>query len=272
MKNQYTIIFLLVFAKIAFAEGEWTPSGGRTAAAGLTSATMCDVWSAANNQAGLAFFDKSAAGIYFENRFLAKELGYQSAAVALKTAYGMLGATLGYSGDANFNTMKAGLAYGKKFGSRFAAGIQLDYIGTALGEEYGKRSNITFEAGVMVKLTDQLMFGMHAFNPIHAKISDFNNERIPVIINGGLGYTFSNKLLLTAEAVKNSEHDMEFRSGAEFRFSKMASVRAGVTTNPFRYTFGFGLEMKSLSLDLSSSVHQQLGYSPQVSLQYTFGK
>ena len=182
----------------------------------------------------------------------------------------MLGATVGYSGDANFNTTKAGLAYAMKFGNRFAAGVQLDYIGTTLGEEYGKRSSITFDAGIMVKITEQFIFGAHVFNPIHAKISDYDNESIPSTLNAGFSYTFSDKLLLTAEACKNSEFPMEFRSGVEYKLGKIAYARIGLSTNPARYTFGFGLEMKKLTVDLSSSIHQQLGYSPQVSLQYAF--
>jgi hypothetical protein len=218
----------------------------------------------------MAFYDKTAAGIYFENRFLVDEMATQTGAFTFKTQYGMIGATVSYSGDANYNTTKAGLAYAMKLGNRFAAGIQLDYIGTALGEEYGKQSNFTFDAGLLVKLTEELTFGVHTFNPVHVKVAEYNNERIPVTLNAGFGYTFSDKLLLTAEAFKNSEFPMEFRTGAEYKFGKIAFARIGVSTNPARYTFGFGLEMKKLTFDLSSSIHTELGYSPQVSLQYAF--
>ncbi len=270
MKLHITLLILFGLLKAGTAQTEWNVQGGRSAGMGLSSAAVIDFWSINNNQAGMAFYDKTAAGIYFENRFLIKEMGSQAGAFALKTRYGMLGATVGYSGDANYNTTKAGIAYARKFGTRFSAGIQLDYIGTTLGEEYGKRSNITFDAGIMVKISEQLIFGVHTFNPMHVKLSEYNNERIPTILNAGFGYTFSDKLLLTAEAFKNSEFPMEFRTGAEFKLSRIAYARIGLSTNPARYTFGFGLEMKNLTLDLSSSVHPQLGYSPQVSVQYSF--
>jgi hypothetical protein len=237
---------------------------------GLSSAAVSDFWSVNNNQAGMAFYDKTAAGVYFENRFMIKELGTQTGAFTLKTKFGVLGATVGYSGDASFNTTKAGLAYARKFGNRFSAGLQLDYIGTTLGEEYGKRNNITFDAGIMVKITDQLTFGAHTFNPMHVQISEDNNERIPATVNAGFGFTFSDKLLLTAEACKNSEFPMELRSGVEYKLGNVAYARIGLSTNPARYTFGFGIIMKNLTFDLSSSVHSQLGYSPQVSMQYAF--
>jgi hypothetical protein len=270
MRISITLLILLGLFKAGVASGEWNALGGRSAGMGISSAAVSDFWSVNNNQAGMAYYDQTTAGIYYENRFLIKEMGSQTGAFTLKTKYGVLGASVGYSGDANYNTTKAGLAYARKFGNRFSAGIQLDYIVTTLGEEYGKRSNITFDAGIMVRITEQLTFGAHTFNPMHVKLSEYNNERIPTILNAGFGYTFSDKLLLTAEAYKNSEYPMEFRSGAEYKLSRIAYARLGLSTNPARYTFGFGLEMKNLTIDLSSSVHAQLGYSPQISLQYTF--
>jgi len=270
MRANFIIFVLFAFLKTALASGEWITQGGRAASMGFSSAAVSDFWSVNNNQAGMAFYDKTAAGIYYENRFLINELATQAGAFTFKTKYGMLGATFSYSGDASYNTTTAGLAYAMKLGDRFAAGIQLDYIGTAIGEDYGKHSNFTFDAAVMVKLTGELTFGVHTFNPVHVKIAEYNNERIPVILNASFGYTFSDKLLLTAEAYKNSEYPLEFRTGAEYKLGRIAYARIGLTTNPARYTFGFGLEMKKLTLDLSSSIHTQLGYSPQVSLQYAF--
>jgi hypothetical protein len=253
-----------------FAQTEWISQGGRSAGMGFSSAMVADFWSVNNNQAGMAFFGKTAAGAYFENRYMVKEAGTQAGGFTLNTKHGVFGVTVAYSGDANFNNTKAGLAYALKLGNNFSAGVQLDYIGTTLGEEYGKKSNITFDAGIMIRITKELMFGAHTFNPMHVKLSDYNDERIPTILNAGFGYTFSEKLLLTAEAYKNSEFPMEFRSGVEYKIAHVAYARVGITTNPGRYTFGFGLELKNFTLDFSSSVHSQLGYSPQVSLQYSF--
>jgi hypothetical protein len=270
MKLCFILFILFISFKTALASGEWITQGGRSAGIGLSSAAVSDFWSINNNQAGMAFYDKTAAGIYFENRFLIKELGTQTGAFTLKTKYGMLGASVAYSGDANYNTTKAGLAYALKFGNRFSAGIQLDYIGTKLGEEYGKHVNVTFDAGIMVKITDQLTFGAHTFNPTHAQLSDYNNERIPTTLNAGFGFTFSEKLLLTAEAYKNSDSPMQLRTGAEYKLGNVAFARIGLSTNPALYTFGFGILLKNFTFDISSSVHSQLGYSPQVSMQYSF--
>jgi hypothetical protein len=270
MKSGIIFSILLLICKVVLASGEWVAQGARSTGMGLSSAAASDFWSINNNQAGMAFYDRTAAGIYLENRYLIKEMGLQVGAFTLKTQYGVLGASVSYTGDANYRTTKTGLAFARKFGPNFSAGIQLDYISTALGEDYGKHSNITFDAGILVKISKQLTFGAHTFNPLHVQLSEYDNERIPTTLNAGFGFAFSDKLILTAEAFKNSELPMEFRSGVEYKLSQVAYARVGLCTNPGRYTFGFGLLMKKLTFDLSSSWHQQLGYSPQVSLQYSF--
>ena len=269
---RFSIILFLIsgFYHSGIASGEWIACGGRSAGMGLSSAAVVDFWSITNNQAGMAFYNRSGIGLYYENRFMINEMASQTAAFTIRTKHGVIGATASYSGDASYNNTKAGLAYALKFGNRFSAGVQLDYIVTALGEDYGKNDAITFDAGIMVRITEQLTFGAHTFNPIHAQLSDYSTETIPAAVSAGLAFTFSDKLLLTAEAFKNSEFPMEFRSGLEYKMGQVAFVRIGLTSNPARYTFGFGMELKNLKFDLSSSIHTQLGYSPQASIEFSF--
>jgi hypothetical protein len=46
----------------------------------------------------------------------------------------------------------------------------------------------------------------------------------------------------------------------------------GLLSNPATFTFGFGLEFGNLQFDIASSYHLVLGYSPQASVVYYFGK
>lgn len=271
--RSYLLIFIFLTTAFALRAGEsWFTAGSRQAAMGYTSATSTDFWSVNNNQAGLAFYDKTAVGVYYENRFMLKEFGYQNFGASLKTDFGMLGLSMNYTGDELYSNFRGGLSYARKFGNSIAAGVQLDYINTKLEEEYGSKSNVTFQAGIMIKLTPELIFGAHTFNPIGVKINKYDDERIPSYMNAGLSYIFSEKLVISAEAFKQSDMKMEFRSGAEYKLADFMYVRAGVTTQPFRYTFGVGFEVKNLNIDISSNVHETLGYSPQLSVQYHFGK
>jgi hypothetical protein len=266
-----TLLLIFVWAGLLCrAAGEWTPAGSRQAGMGYTCVALSDAWSAVNNPAGMAFCENTSAAFYYENRFLVRSMAQQTGAFTLRTRYGTLGATLGYTGDALYHSLNSGLGFALKLGNRFAAGIRLDYLSTALGEEYGKRSNVTFDAGIQLKITEKLAFGVQVCNPFEVKLADYAGERIPSVYRAGFAYTLSDRLIFAAEVHKTSGFAAGLRTGAECRISKSVYARIGLCTAPVRYTFGFGTLLKQFRIDISSAFHPQLGYSPQVSLSYSF--
>lgn len=271
MKHSFTIILIsLLLTQTSLAGNDNTPTGGRSSAMGSASVALSDFWSVHNNQAGLAGFTNIAAGIYFENRYLMKELSQKSGAFVMPSRSGVFGMSYDYFGSTLYNESKIGFAFARSFGSNFSAGIQLDYLNTHLSENYGNHGAFTFEVGVQARINKNLVMGAHVFNPLNVKISSETSERIPAIIRIGAGYNFSETLLLTGEIEKNITLKTRVKSGVEYRVVKQAFIRAGITTNPMTYSFGFGIDLKKLKVDLASTMHQVLGYSPQLSISYYF--
>ena len=101
---------------------------------GFCSVAMADSWSVFNNQAGMTGVRKITAEIYFENRFLVKELALKAVGVVLPVNAGTFGLSFHEFGFNLYNEMMTGLAFGKKLGKSFSAGIQLDYLRIHLGE------------------------------------------------------------------------------------------------------------------------------------------
>src|SRR5437879_770897 len=100
MKKIYTTLFLIGFVFLSEAGNEDYPVGGRSSAMGNASVSLADVWSAHHNQAGLGFEKNISAGVYYENRFLLKELGVKGAVIALPEKGGTFGlcvTNFGYS-------------------------------------------------------------------------------------------------------------------------------------------------------------------------------
>jgi len=272
---------LLLFVGPISATDFNNPIGSRSAALGNASVTLCDFWSVHNNQAGLASFENIAVGFYYENRYLLKELSLKSGAFILPTKSGVFGLSYNHFGYSLYNESKLGLAYGRSFGKYFSAGIQLDYLHTKIAEDYGSKSTFTFEIGIRSNLSEKLTIACHVFNPIGAKISKDLDEKIPVIIKLGASYAISEKLLIAIEIEKDLEYKPLIRGGIEYKIIEQAFVRIGYSTLPSTsgsdsfsiasvYSFGFGLNFKKLAIDVSSTVHQVLGWSPQVSMIYKF--
>ncbi|MCF8364801.1 MAG: hypothetical protein K9H16_03415 [Bacteroidales bacterium] len=271
MIRKYLILFFSILSlNPLIAINGNVPEGARSSAMGGASVALSDFWSLQNNQAGLAFYNLPAAGAYLENRYLIKELSLKSGGVVLPTKSGVFGLKLSYFGYSLYNESKFGLAFARKLNEKFAVGVQLDYLLTSIGNDYGKKGMVTFEVGFLSRINDHLSLGAHIFNPINAKITDYADERVPAVIRVGASYAFNDQLMVTAEVEKDSEFDPQARLGIEYRIIEEIYVRGGIASNPGLYSFGFGLNLKKLKLDFSSTVHQELGYSPQISMIYRF--
>jgi hypothetical protein len=273
MQKKTILIFILITLLIpvfVIGGGDNRPVGARSAAMGNASVALSDLWSAFNNQAGLAYLETTNAGFYYENRYLLKELGYQAGAIAYPLKSGTLGLSFNHFGYSAYNESKIGLAFAKTFGKYLAFGLQLDYEMTRLAESYGSRNFVTFEAGMLANITPQLVLGAHIYNPFSAKLAEYNDERAPVIFRLGAAYTLSDRFTLVAETEKNIYTDASVNAGIEFKANNQIFLRGGISTGQTAFSFGAGFLFGNLMLDISSSYHNILGYSPQASVSYKF--
>lgn len=270
MNKYLLIIAFFCFADIqsGFAQVINDPVGARSTAMAGVNATLSDVWSANNNQAGLAFVEDLSAGLYYENRFLLKETSYKAGAFVLPTKTGAFGISIASFGFTEFMETRAGLSYGLKFSERFAVGVQMNYLRTSLTQEFGSKNSVTGAVGLIGKLNDEITIGAHVYNPNRSKLAEYDNERIPTVMKLGMDYRFSEKLMIVVETEKDIDFDAIVKFGVEYQFMDILYVRGGISNNPTSSAFGFGLIMKNFILEASSSFHQTLGMTPGISLIY----
>jgi hypothetical protein len=270
MKNLAIFISLLFASKLAWCDNG--PIGARSAAMGGASVTLNDVWSSQNNQAGLGFLKNPVFGAYYENRFLLKQLSTSAFAAALPIKRGAFGLTYTGFGYSAFKETKVGLAYGLSLSDYFSVGVQLDYLNTRIADIYGTAHAITGEIGFQGKLSKNVIVAGHLYNPNRAKITNYNNEVIPMQLRLGIQYIFSKKVFVITEAEKGSYSPINIKAGVEYAPVKEIYIRAGGASNPAQASFGMGVNLKSFKVDLSSAYHSVLGFSPQIGLSYTIGK
>lgn len=278
MRCQSTLLFItwLLFGSLGpiAAANDNYPYGGRQAAMGNATVAVYDFWALGHNQAGLAKLQRPAAGFYFENRFMVREMGLGAAAVALPMRNGVFGLSISYFGYSQYHESKAGLAYARSFGNRLSAGLQFNYMYTFIGGNYSSHAGkVTFEAGVIYEVLPGLYVATHLFNPTKTKLATVDNlydEFIPTIMRFGAAYHFSDKILITIETEKDINKEPVIKAGLEYQISKRLFVRGGIGTNPTLNAFGFGVHTGIFIIDLSTSFHQVLGYSPQASILIEF--
>lgn len=271
-----TAFFFIIFVLTAMAPYQIKATGGNLPtganAAGMSNAVVMypSLWSVFHNQAGLAWLQNPAVGLSYGNEYFVSELSTMGLAAAYPTNSGTFGLSMSYFGFSQYNETKFGLAYAKKLGQNFAAGIQLDYFNTHIGEDYGNKGIPVAEIGIMAQPITNLWIGMHLFNPWQAKLADYNDERLQSALRFGVGYHFTDHVIWTVETEKSLEQKAVFRSGIDYKIIEQLSLRAGVQNNPQNISFGIGYAFKGLQMDFGFSHDYVLGFTSKLSLIYSF--
>ena len=125
---------------------------------------------------------------------------------------------------------------------------------------------------MQVKVIKQLSLGAQVFNPVNMQSGFGDDERIPTYVKIGFAYTASDKVLFLGETEKDLKNNPRVKAGVEYKMLKQLDLRGGIETNPFISSFGIGLHIGNLNLDLATSYHQILGVTPHVGLSYQLAK
>ncbi|MGB4844975.1 MAG: hypothetical protein WBP16_10950 [Ferruginibacter sp.] len=228
-----------------------------------------DPLSFTGNQAALAQSKNAGVGVFGERRFMLNETSAYTLATSLPTRLGNFGIQLNYAGFKNFNENKIGLAYARKLGKLVDVGVQFNYYSYRI-PAYGNASTINFEIGAMLHLTDKLNAGVHVYNPVGGKLGKDSEEKLASAYKIGLGYDASEKFFISAEIIKEEDNPVNVIAGLQYQFAKQFFAKAGFISESSTAYAGAGVAWKSLRLDVSSSYHPQLGFSPGILLIMNF--
>ncbi len=261
-----SLLSTALVAQVGFSD-----AGGRSNAMGNASATLTDVFSAQNNQAALAFVEQISAGLSTQNYFMVDGsiAGHYGVFALPVQNTGTFGISVNYKGDATYNQSKIGLGYGRKLTDVIAVGLQLDYVGTTTSE-VGSGSAFTFDIGLLYKPAKTISIGAKVFNPIRAKTGLESEQELPSLLNIGIGYHPSEKIIICAEAEQETDETLRAKFGIEYHIIDQLFLRGGYITYPSMLSCGIGIQIRQFKLDLSSQFHQQLGATPGLGISYDF--
>jgi hypothetical protein len=243
---------------------------------GNASATIGDVYAFFNNPAALSEVEEFQLGLSYENRFLLRELQTQSMACAIPLSKGVLSVGGHLYGYDQFRSYKSGIGYSMMLSEHFMAGIQMNYQGIQLNQNYGSTGKMTAEAGLLFYISENWNVGVSAFNLGRTELVDVSlnsySDRFSTIMRLGTSYRFSEALIVCAEVEKDLEFKPRVKMGLEYQIIPDFFIRTGFSSNRPEYAFGFSYHLKRVYLDLGSSYDQILGWSPNFSLTYAMVK
>jgi hypothetical protein len=180
--------------------------------------------------------------------------------------HGGVGILASYFGHEDYNETKLGVGYGKSLG-KVDIGIQFNYYSWRIAG-YGKEALFNFEIGAILHISDQVYAGLHVFNPTGSQFGRDRMEKLASAISAGLGYEASDKVLISAEIIKEEDKPVIINTGVQYVFAEKFFARLGIYTEATHLYFGTGFKWNSIRIDITGSYHPQLGFTPGILLVF----
>jgi len=149
-------------------------------------------------------------------------------------------------------------------------GGQLDFFNQQ-SANFGSISTFTFELGLQMAVSKNLIIGVHTLNPIQAQLE--NGEALASNFKLGISYQPIENATLYGEVEQDLEADQPvFRGGLAYRPIERLEIRVGVRSQPTGFSFGAGYFLKNgFGLDLAAVYHDVLGFTPSAGFVYRGG-
>jgi hypothetical protein len=261
------LLFLIVCPGI-YASDNY-PVGARSIGLSNAFVSISDPWSTFHNQASLASLNSFSAGVFYESRFMIDELSLAAASLIFPVESGTFGFSFYQFGKASYKSDKLGISYALQLAEKLNAALQLDYFWQQYPENESSFGFATFECGLIYKPGEHITLGAHTFNPIkNGFVFRQGKQKMSAIYRIGGHYQFSDMVLLSAEAQKDSSYDTLIKTGLEFSPVTNMALRFGVSGTPLKYTAGVGYSFADITCDIAFSYHGSLGFTPSFSIQY----
>jgi hypothetical protein len=249
------------------------PFAFRGAAAERGSALHClmkkSFFSSFSNQALLPFNSSFSAAVNYENRFGIAELGTCTAAAIVPTGKTSEGIIFSESGYTEFRRIMTGLSCGMFLGKNIAAGIQADYFREVAPLRYDNTGFITFEAGALFRISENLFTAVHLFNPLPGTL---RRPELPSEITVGAGIDLGSKLFAGFETELSTGQKLIIRTGFDYEAAGNFAIRGGFSTENNSFSLGFSYRTGPVKLETGFSTHDKLGVTSDLSLIFIMGK
>ncbi|MCC5930933.1 MAG: hypothetical protein JJU28_16935 [Cyclobacteriaceae bacterium] len=221
--------------------------GGRSLGLANASVTLMDEWSIINNVAGIHGLAGPIAGIGSKYRYNLPELsGVYMVAVLPWQEFG-LGINIYRIGDELYSEHKIGLGIAHKAGF-VKLGAKVNYY-QIRAEGFGQQGNLVFEFGGIAEMLPWLSFAAHIYNLNQARLLDYADERVPVVMKAGFALKPEDNLSFLFEGFKDLSQPVQWRAGLEYSLSGLCILRTGVQHYPRMPFFGIGFRAGQFAFD-----------------------
>lgn len=262
----------LLIAQHAFGAFEKTSQGGRTIAMGGASVSLPrDPWASFANPGVLPTIDQRFFSLSYSPQFFGlKELARGSMSFVEPTSIGTFGISGQRFGFDLYREVTASVSYGRTISDLFQVGGSINYYSLTI-LNYGSAGAIGVDLGGLMQISDQVWWGVAAFN-LNAPTIGKAKERLPQQFSTGVTYFPLPSAIISLAIVKDIRYAAELQLGVEYTVFPGVDIRGGVSGEPSTLNVGMGLQYSFIRMDYAFTEHPDLGVGHQISLSLALGE
>lgn len=245
--------------------------------AGAYTAIASDASAIHFNPAGLVDIEMPQVCAFYKSLFSGVNENLHSAAFSFvypKTKLGTFGVALYESGIAIFSQKAFTVGHGFNLAPDLAFGYNLNGYNVAI-ENFGQGYAFGLDVGFLAKLYKRWRLGFFAHNLNMPTIGTLEKSYLPRLLNFGIAYSPIQGINSVFDISKEVGKDFRMMAGQELAIiPKITSIglilRAGVSTEPVRFAFGFGIGWKMITIDYALFTHYELPLTHNIGVNITF--
>ncbi len=267
----FIIVFLLVSFRISFSQFELLDIGAKPISLGGAFTSLANNSNAVYyNPAGISQLPFREISIFYSPApFGLKELANGSVNYVEPTKYGAFGLSAKTYGFELYKEITATVTYANNYRNKIFYGANVNYYNLKI-QNYGSASTIGIDIGVLAYITDFLRWGFSAFNLNRPSIGT-QKDKLPQVYRTGVSVQPRNDLNFVLDIEKDTRYTTSVKAGVEYSLYNMIDLRAGIGTEPTRFSGGVGIYYSLFEIGYGFYNHQDLGLTHQGTITINFG-
>ena len=268
-RTRFLLIFIytaeLIFCSQVLASFEDIGLNARQQAMGGTAAAYVNSADAVFlNCSGLAMTSAPHFSMFYANPFGLKSITHASLSVVLPHKSGFYGLAMETFGNNVYQENQYMISYARSWRSKvhYGAAMRLMHLDIS---KYGTDTAVGLDLGFMTALSPRFQWGFYAHN-LNRPVISTQDQAIPQIFCSGISVLPVDNARMNVDLYKDSKFPAELRFGFEYTFLDRLALRSGFSTEPARFTAGFGIAFSLLQLDYAFQTHNDLGNTHQFSM------
>lgn len=267
------IIFTLLSFRTAYSQFELLDIGAKPIALGGAFTSLANNSNAVYyNPAGISQMPFREVSIFYSPApFGLKELANGSVNYVEPTKFGAFGLSAKTYGFELYKEVTATLTYANNYKRKIFYGANINLYNLKI-QNYGSATTFGIDIGGLAYLTEFLRWGFSAYNLNRPSIGE-QKDKLPQVYRTGLSVQLPqrNDVNFMLEVEKDTRYPASVKAGLEYTLYNMVDLRAGIGTEPTKFSGGIGIFYSMFEIDYGFYNHQDLGLTHQGTITINFG-